>query len=129
MAYNAAVTYAQKVMAGRSYTIATVLETGVVDNTHEFQVEGPILGSLTFHRAALTAGDGTATTIDPQVGESTGTKAVYENNAAAASSRSAVRSSYYVSDGILFGKSMANGSTGTTGFITTVLVLEDGNAE
>lgn len=129
MAYDADITYERKVILGREHTIVTVVETEVVDNSHEFEVEAPRsgLGTITFHSAVLTAaGAGaTATTVDPQVSESTGGTAFWENGAAAAETRSSPDERFKGSS--LFFKSMSDGNVGATGNITTTIVFAEGH--
>lgn len=125
MAYAAAYSAETLYIGGRRHLALVVTETGVTGNTHEWSHQGVKVGTLTFHKCVLTAGDGSATTIDPQVGEATGTASVYENGAAAALTRAAPDARYYA--GTVYGKSMANGTTGTTGTIVTTMIFAEGH--
>lgn len=126
MAYSAAVTYQTSFVAGVRHVVATIVETGVTLSTHEYEVEVPLGGTMHLHICTLTAGDGSATTVDPDIFEVTGTTAtarrVWQNGAAAASARSTPTDAhFYTANGKLYCHSTANGTTGTTGNITTIM--------
>tara|TARA_R110000868_G_scaffold1698_3_gene13693 strand:+ start:4057 stop:4458 length:402 start_codon:yes stop_codon:yes gene_type:complete len=129
MAYAASVTIARKVRAGTAQTILTILETGVTGSTNEWSAEVSTTGTLHYHKCTLVQGDGSGTTVDPIVQEATGTTstdAVFVNGAAAGVTRNTPDNAHYhVASGVLFGRSTCNGTTGTTGSITTVILLED----
>lgn len=129
MAYVATKTASEIIEEGRRYTIYTVVETGVTLTTHEYTIDVPRVGTVTHVSSVLTAGNGNATTIDPQIGEATGTgsASVYENGAAAASVRADPDARYYTASQTLYCRSVANGTTGTTGNITTTIVVAAGH--
>lgn len=131
MAYNAAITYSRKRIKGRQHVVVTVIETEVTLATHEFSFASPDsgVGTLTFHHCTLATGGAgiTATTVDPQVGEATGASSVFINGAAAADTRNAPDSRFYVSGGLLYGRSGSDGNIGSTGTVTTVIVCSEGH--
>lgn len=128
MAYAAAVVRTSISLSGRQAWVLTITETGVTGATDEWSAEVPLLGTLRLHTCILTQGNGTGTTIDPIVQEATGTATVYNvmtNGTAAATTRNnSLVAHYYVANGTIFGRSTCNGSTGTTGNIVTMLVVE-----
>ena len=130
MAYSFSATKANFRLNNRPYVVITITETGVTGATDEWSVQTHSLGTLHVHKCTLTAGDGSATTIDPTVSEKTGTASVdsvFSNGSAAASARNTpIGAHYYTPTGILYGRSGANGTTGTTGSIVTVLYIEAG---
>lgn len=109
------------------FTKIVVVETGIVDANDDFEIPVPEAGVVTSHTAALTAGDGAATTIDPRLGEAEDGVDVLDNGAAAASTRSRTDSRYYVAASVLHGGSRANGNTGTTGSVTTTVIIRHGH--
>lgn len=126
MAYAASTTYETSYVAGVLYITATVVETGITSATDEFTIEISKRGTMHLHICTLTAGDGTATTIDPDLFEISSTTAtarrVWRKNGAAASTRATPTDAhFYTVDGKLRGHSGANGHTGTTGFVTTII--------
>lgn len=132
MAYAAAVTYKNSVIAGVTVLVATIVETGITAATDEFEVECPLVGTMHLHICTLTPGDGSATTIDPDLFEISSTTAtqrrLFNNGAAAAATRGTPTDAhYYTADGKIRGHSGANGTTGTTGNVTTILVIEAGS--
>lgn len=126
MAHVATVTRTRKRLSGFRYHFITVVETGVVDATSEYTIDNlPKRGTICEHRCALTAGDGTATTVDPELGIATTTKEIFENAAAAVAPANLNMSRAFTAN-TLYGRSGANGNTGTTGSITTVITLVEG---
>ena len=134
MAYAATVTVTQYQFAGRNACKLVIVETG-----HSTGNEGwtatvaangiPALARITMHQCILTAGDGAATTVDPELGETSGTKLVYENGAAGATTNNRAPATVYaLPSGTLYGYSKPNGNTGTTGIVTTTLTLLEGHA-
>jgi len=129
MAYVATVTTKAQFRAGHMQLLVTIVETGVTGASDEWSAEVPVWGTLHYHKCTITAGDGSGTTVDPIVQEATGTTAtdtVFANGAAAAVTRNTPDNAhFYVASGVLYGRSACNGTTGTTGNITTVLIIED----
>ena len=127
MAYAAAITTTTKHAAGVQYLVLTITETGVTGATDEWSAQVAVMGTLHYHKCKLTPGDGSATTVDPIVQEATGTTStdtVFANGAAAAVTRNTPDNAHFhVASGVLFGRSAANGTSGTTGNITTTIVL------
>ena len=126
MAYAASVTYTPQGPDG--HVIVTVVETGVTVATHEFSFEVPFpSGSVHLQKVILTAGDGSATTVDPVLYEKTGAGSidkVYENGGAAVAVRNVPANTHYLTlTGKLYGVSNANGTTGTTGYITSYYIV------
>lgn len=126
MAYAAAITPSVVQFGNERFLKIVVVETGVVDNTHQAEVAVPVLGRVLAHTAVLTAGDGTATTIDPALGESSGAADVLDNGTPAASTRDRT-SRPFACDGTLYLRSRANGTTGTTGNVTTTIFVAYGH--
>jgi hypothetical protein len=127
MAYAAAITTTTKHVAGVQYLVLTIVETGVTGATDEWSAQVAVMGTLHYHKCKLTPGDGSATTVDPIVQEATGTTStdtVFANGTAAAVTRNTPDNAHFsVQNGVLFGRSAANGTSGTTGNITTTIVL------
>ena len=133
MAYLATVTSSTRIVAQRRHVVVTVVETGTTGNTHEFSFAAPDsgIGTLAFHHAVLATGGAgiTATQVDPQVGESTGSSgsaSVWANGAASADTRNAPDARGYASAGLFYSRSMCDGNIGTTGTITTTMVWVEG---
>lgn len=129
MAYASAVVPSIEVVNGRRYRIYTVTETGVTAATDEYQLtDVPVVGRVVGYRAVLTAGvGGTATTIDPELGEVTTGKNLFENGAAAATVRAFPAVVTCPTGGILYGRSGANGTTAGAGCIVSVIVIAEGH--
>lgn len=126
MAHVATVTRTRQRRSGYVYHFITVVETGVVDGTSEYTIDNlPKRGTIVEHRCVLTAGDGTATTVDPEVGTATTTKEIFENGAAGASTVNVNIAKGFTAN-VLYARSGANGNTGTTGLITTNITLVEG---
>lgn len=126
MAYVATVTRSRQRRSGFVYHFITVAETGVVDGASEYTIDNlPKRGTIVEHRCTLTAGDGTATTVDPELGTATTTKEIFENAAAAAAPVNLNMSRAFTAT-TLYGRSGANGNTGTTGSIATVITIVEG---
>lgn len=127
MAYAAAVTRTTHRVGGRTYHVVTIVETGGTDDTHVASVGSlPFVGTVVEKDVILTAGDGTATTVDSRLGETSGGVQCWENGAAAATIHDDTSDPYTSSAGTLYLKSNANGSTGTTGNVTTRLTIAEG---
>ena len=127
MPYAATVTRTRRSARQTRVWTYTVTETGVTLATDEFSIEAPRHGRVESYRSVLTPGDGTATTVDPELGTATTTKDIYEHGAAAATaSNQAVATRYDATVSTLYGRSGANGTTGTTGNIVTTIVISEG---
>ena len=127
MAYAAPVTRTEARLGGRLYIKLVIVETGVTAAGDEFTLDSlPLRGTIVEHRSVLTAGDGTATTVDPELGAATTTKEIFENGAAAAAPTNLNLSKGFTGP-TLYGRSGANGNTGTTGLITTTITIMEGS--
>ena len=127
MAYAAAITTTTKYVAGVQYLVLTIVETGVTGATDEWSAQVGVMGTLHYHKCTLAPGDGSATTVDPIVQEAMGTTStdtVFANGTAAAVTRNTPDNAHFhVASGVLYVRSAANGTTGTTGNIVTTIVL------
>lgn len=126
MAYEATATVAERQIAGEAYVVVTLVETGVTGATDEKEITGlPSVGTVTYVKSTLAAGGGTATTVDPQLGESANTDNVWACASAAATAREANLDARYHSAGrSLFWQSNANGTADT---VTSVIVIKAGH--
>lgn len=113
---------------GQTFHIVEITETGVTAATDEYTITGlPFVGTVVEKDVVLTAGDGTATTVDPELGETTTGTEIWVNGAAAASVHDDGSDPFTtVTDGTIYGRSGANGNTGTTGSIATRLTILEG---
>lgn len=129
MAFDATVTVEPLQIAGEAYVRVTITETGNTGTTNEKELTGlPKVGELTYVRSALTIDGGTATEIDPQLGEVTNSNAVWENTTAGTSAREAALAKRYVSaSGSLFWRSKCNGSVGAAGGVVSTLIIKAGH--
>ena len=129
MAYAASVTSTMRVVAGRRVHTVVVTETEVVDANSEWSWAGfPIDGVVTWSKTTFIAGDdGTATTCQPRIGETTTGTEVYSAAAAAASDRNATDRRYKaITANTLYGSSRLNGTTAGAGSVITRLVVLEG---
>ncbi len=131
MAYAATVTRVRSRINRRAIWTITVVETGVTSATDEYTIDNvPPRGKVIEHRCKLTSGGTgiTATTVDPELGTATTKKEVFENGTAAATCTNMNLTSGY-SGTTLYGRSGAGGgggNIGSTGNITTVMVIAEG---
>lgn len=131
MAYASTVTRVRSRIGGRAIWTITIVETGVTAGTEEYTVDNlPPRGKLVEHRCKLTSGGTgiTATTVDPEVGTASTKKDIWENGTAAASCTNVNLTAGY-SGTTLYGRSVAGGgggNIGSTGNITTVMVIAEG---
>jgi hypothetical protein len=126
MAYAATFTVSERQINGEAYAVVALTETGVTGATDEKEITGlPALGTVVYVKSVLAAGGGTATTVDPQLGETTNTDTVWAGAAAAATVREAdLDKRYYSSGRSLFWQSNANGTADT---ITSTIVIKAGH--
>ena len=131
MAYSSSITVTP--YAGqRKAWLLVVTETGHSTGSEEWSATVatngiPSQGRISMHMCVLTAGNGAATTVDPELGETIGSKLVYENGPAAATTNNRAPATVYaLQSGTLYGRSKPNGNTGTTGTIVTSIVILDG---
>lgn len=127
MAYAATITRTRARLNGRAVHTITIVETGITAGTDEFTLDNlPKRGRLLEHRCRLTPGDGGASTVDPELGSATTKKDIFENGTAGANLTNLDLTKGF-SGGTLYGRSQANSTgTGTTGNVTTVLVIAEG---
>lgn len=128
MAYAAAITVAaQGVSFGRKYLVLQVVETGITTSTHEWSKALPfVVGTVTKIKSVLTAGDGNGTTVDPRLGEATTAVDVFDNGTPAASVTDTTNRRLTVPGGTLYGGARCDGTTGTTGNVTTTITIVEG---
>ena len=129
MAYAAVVSsHTTRRAGGRTFHIVAISETGVTGASNEWTLTGlPFVGTVVEVDVTLTAGNGTATTVDPEIGETTTGTEVFINGAAGASVHNDDDNPFTtITDGTLYGRSGANGTTGTTGSIATRLTIAEG---
>lgn len=127
MAYASTITRTRARIGGRAVHTITVVETGITAGTDEYTIDNlPARGRLLEHRCKLTPGDGGSTTVDPELGTATTKKDIFENGTAGANLVNLDLTKGY-SGRTLYGRSQANSTgTGTTGNVTTVLVIAEG---
>ncbi len=127
MAYAFTASVAKYRIASRLYYLYTIIETGITAGTDEFTIENlPFRGTILQHKSVLAAGTGNATTVDPELGEATTTKEVFENGAAGAAPVNMNLAKGY-SATKLFGRSQANGTvSGANGKVTTTITIVEG---
>lgn len=124
MPYAATATIEHHQINGEGYVYLTISETGVTGATDEKEIVGlPEIGEITYVSSALTAGAGTATTIQPQSGEVAGSSAVWSAAAAGATVREAALAKRFVG-GTLFWQSNANG---TADAVTSTVIIKFGH--
>lgn len=128
MAYAAAITVAaQGTAAGRRYVVLSVVETGITTNAHEWSTALPFpVATVTKIKSVLTAGDGNGTTVDPRLGEATTTVDVFDNGTPAATVTDTTNRRLTVPTGTLYGGARCDGTTGTTGNVTTTITIVEG---
>lgn len=131
MAYSYSTSKATYNMGGRVYWVLTVTELAVTGATDEYTLTGlPVVFQVINVSSTLTPGStGSATTVDPQLGDLTNTNNVFENTTAGATTNeypSAAKSSNAARS--LFGRSKANGTIAGAGSpkIVTRIVLVEG---
>ena len=136
MAYAATVELSEIQAGGEAYTVVTVTETGVTGATDETQIDNlPQLGTVTEVHSTLTAGGGTATTVQPRLGEIAGGNSVYAAGSAAAYSHSGTLSKVYSDidtgskfrSGRLYWSARANGTTTGSGQVVSQIVIKHGH--
>ena len=99
-----------------------VTETGITGATDEYTLSVPEIGRVVGITAVGTFTAGTATSIDPRLGETSGGVEVWENGTAAASVRDRTVRPYVATANALYGRSGANGTITTGGVVTTVYI-------
>jgi hypothetical protein len=128
MAFAATVVVEPLQVAGEAYVRVTITETGNTGTTNEKEITGlPEVGELTYVSSVLTIDGGTATEIDPQLGEVTNSNAVWENTTASTSAREAALAKRYVTSGSLFWRSKCNGTVGAAGGVVSTLIIKAGH--
>lgn len=130
MPYASTITTARREVHGEWYTVVTITETGNTGTSDEAQITGiPAIGTVTKVLTTLTLGSGaTATQVDPQIGERTGTATVYENATAGTAPVSGTLAAvYYAAANVLYWRAKADGTLGTGGQIVSVIVIKDGH--
>ena len=131
MAYASTVTRVRSRINGRAVWTITIVETGVTAGSEEYTIDNlPPRGRMLEHRCKVTAtGTGaTATTVDPELGTATTKKDIFENGTAAGTTTNVNQTAGY-SGVVLYGRSVAGGAgtnIGTTGNITTIIVIAEG---
>jgi hypothetical protein len=129
MAFAATVDVNEVQIGGVPYVIVTITETGNTGTSNEKELTGlPELGEITYVKSTLTIDGGTATQIDPQLGEVTNSDAVWANTTAGTSMREAALAKRYVSSGrSLFWRSQCNGTVGAAGGVVSTIVIKAGH--
>lgn len=128
MAYLATVSVVKKASQGRNYYIVTVAETAARD-TSEATIPGvPVLGRIIDLTSTKTAGTGT--TVDPEIGITSGwadltQNEVWQNGAAAAHVDAQPAKSYYSPTGTLYLRTSVN-NVATDHSITTQIIIAEG---
>jgi hypothetical protein len=117
MAYAATSTVTKTKRGGKTYWIISIVETGLVDTTNEYRITGlPEILQVVAVSSVLTVGGGTATQVDPQLGDLTNTNNVFENTTASASTNeyptAAISSNL---TGSMFWRAKCNGTTSGAG--------------
>lgn len=128
MAYSSTVTKTKEWgVGGRKLVAYTIVESGVTGSSNEWTITGaPPFGEVLLTETAFSAGfAGSATTVQPRLGETTTGTEIYSAGAGAASDRSVTTRRYYLSGGTFYGSSRANGTV-TSGTITTYVVIGEG---
>lgn len=129
MAYDYTVTESRARVGGKVYHKRVIVETGVTLGTHEYTLPAlPMRGTVVEHRAVLATGGAgiTATVVDPELGTATGTKEIFENGAAAATTTNLNLSKGF-NGPTLYGRSGSDGNIGSTGTITTTITIMEGS--
>jgi hypothetical protein len=129
MAYAATIAKVRLTVGNREHLIVTVTETGVTGATDETTLPDlPRIGHVTEVDAVLTAGGGSATTIDTRIGESTTAADVLDNGTPAATIHDTSNGRRYTkTDGKLYLSSRANGTTTGVGNIVTRITIALGH--
>ena len=129
MAYAFEVTsHTTKRCGGQTFHIVLITETGITSVNDEYTITGlPFVGTVVEKDVTLTAGNGTATTVDPALGELAAGSEIWVNGAAAAQVHDDEADPYTaVTPGTIYGRSVCNGNTGTTGSVATRLTIMEG---
>lgn len=129
MPFAATVVVADRQIAGEAYVVVTITETGNTATSDEKELTGlPEIGEIVYVRSTLTIDGGTATEIDPQLGEVTNSNAVWENTTAGTSMREATLAKRYYSSGrSLFWRSKCNGTVGAAGGVVSTIIIKAGH--
>jgi hypothetical protein len=131
MAYAQTSTVTRRRFGQRDAVIVTITETGVTGSTDDWSVNNlPAIGVLVKVSCNLTAGTGSATTVDPQVGDGNALNNIYENTTAAAFTKEytgVTAGIFGLVDGTLYGRSKANGTVSGVGTIVTTLWILEGS--
>jgi len=99
-----------------------VTESGVTGATDEYTLTVPEIGRVVGITAVGTFTAGTATSIDPQLGETSGGTEVWQNGTAAAAVRDRTVRPYVATANTLYGRSGANGTITTGSVVTTIYI-------
>ena len=127
MAYVSTVTTQTTPYPQGRQTVVTVVETGTVDASHIVNVPIPLACTITSISAVLTAGNGTATTVDPALGYTNASAAIFDNGTPAASILEQTTRRVTCPANLAYLRSRADGTTGTTGNVTTTIVYTAGH--
>lgn len=128
MAYAQTSVVTKSLTGSHFHTKVVITETGVTGATDEWSVDNMVMiGTLVKVKSVLTAGAGSATSVDPQVGDEAGLNNIFENTTASASTSQYLASTagvFALSNGTLYGRSKANGTADT--IVTTIWITEGG---
>ena len=127
MAYVSTVTTKTTPYPQCRQTVVTVVETGGTTSAHIVDVPVPLACTITSISAVLTAGNGTATTVDPALGYTNASAAIFDNGTAAASILDVTSRRVTCPANVAYLRSRADGTTGTTGNVTTTIVYTAGH--
>lgn len=115
-------------LGGRNYILVTITETGLTGITNEHHITGlPAICQVVSVVSTLTIGGGTATQVDPQLGDKTNSNNVFENTTPSAATReypSAAISTSATQD--LYWRAKCDGTTGVNGGVVSRVVLVEG---
>lgn len=126
MPYAATVTKSwDGVVAGRRTLVLTISETGVTGSSDEKEITDlPIVGTVTDIECDLAAGAGSATSVDPRIGEAAGGAEVFDNGTPGDPVRDQTNRRYTSTGRNLYWSARANGTADT---ITTKLTIVEGH--
>jgi len=127
MAYVSTVTTMTTPLPQGRQTVITVVETGGTTDAHVVNVPVPLACTITSINAVLTAGNGTATTVDTALGYTNATATIYDNGTPAASILDLTTRRVTCPANVAYLRSRADGTTGTTGNVTTTIVYTHGH--
>ena len=113
---------------GRKYIQVTVTETGLTGITNEHHIQQlPALFQVLAVTSVLTIGGGSATQVDPQLGDKTGSNDVFENTTPGTSTRELPTAAKSASAGQdLFWRAKCDGTTGVSGGVVSQIWLIEG---